>query len=154
MKRLTLLFLLCAATIASRAHDFGASGIYYNFSSTTGLTLGVTNKDNWVSTSSDHYSGAVAIPSTVTYNNKVYSVTSIGNMAFYGCNSLTSISIPESVTSIGDKAFYKCNSLTYITIPESITSIGKNAFEYCSNLYRVFNCPTLLFQKEQVVMAM
>ena len=147
MKRLTLLFLLCAATIASRAHDFEASGIYYNFSSTTDLTLEVTHKGNWVSTSSDHYSGAVAIPSTVTYNNKVYSVTSIGNMAFYGCNSLTSISIPESVTSIGDKAFYKCNSLTYITIPESITSIGKNAFEYCSNLYRVFNCSNLAISK-------
>lgn len=40
------------------------------------------------------------------------SVTSIGNCAFDGCNSLKSIEIPSSVTSIGNNAFYDCNSLT------------------------------------------
>ena len=45
------------------------------------------------------------------------SVTSIGDYAFYNCNGLTSITIPDSVTSIGSSAFSGCNSLTSITIP-------------------------------------
>ncbi len=62
------------------------------------------------------------------------SVTSIGNVAFYSCDSLTSITIPEGVTSIGYEAFYSCDSLTFITIPDSVTSIENYAFRYCDNL--------------------
>jgi hypothetical protein len=61
-------------------------------------------------------------------------VTSIGNSAFDGCNSLTSVSIPSSVTSIGNSAFDGCSSLTSISIPPGVTSIGDWAFSFCSNL--------------------
>ena len=60
-------------------------------------------------------------------------MTSIGDYAFYGCGSLTSITIPDGVTSIGDWAFFYCNSLTSISIPDSVTSIGDNAFWGCVN---------------------
>ena len=64
-------------------------------------------------------------------------VTSIGDDAFAWCDSLTSITIPDSVTSIGDYAFYGCSSLTEITIPDSVTSIGVCAFYNCSSLTSV-----------------
>ena len=61
------------------------------------------------------------------------SVTSIGDHAFAWCDSLRSITIPNGVTSIGDSAFYGC-SLTSVTIPNSVTSIGDSAFGSCSRL--------------------
>ena len=74
----------------------------------------------------------VVIPNT--YNEKP--VTSIGNSAFKDCDSLTSITIPDSVTSIGGSAFYNCDSLTSITFGENcqLTSIGEGAFCYCYSL--------------------
>ena len=65
------------------------------------------------------------------------SVTSIGYDAFDGCSGLTSVTIGNSVTSIGNSAFYGCSSLTSVTIPSSITSIGEGAFVGCSGLTKV-----------------
>jgi hypothetical protein len=62
------------------------------------------------------------------------SVTSIGFEAFRGCQNLTSITIPGSVTSIGEWAFFGCDGLTSITIPNSVTSIGERAFYCCFSL--------------------
>jgi hypothetical protein len=62
------------------------------------------------------------------------SVNTIKIATFYGCYSLTSITIPDSVTSIEVSAFYECRSLTSITIPESVTTIEPSAFYYCSAL--------------------
>ena len=64
-------------------------------------------------------------------------VTTIGEFAFYGCNTLTSVTIPNSVKTIGEHAFAGCSALTSVTIPNSVTEIGSSAFEYCSSLTSV-----------------
>ena len=65
-------------------------------------------------------------------------ITSISNYTFYDCDHLTSIVIPDSVTIIGNSAFYGCSRLTSITIPDSVTSIGDSAFYDCSSLTDIY----------------
>jgi hypothetical protein len=77
--------------------------------------------------------GAVDIPSTING----LTVTSIGEEAFYGCWSPTSVTIPSSVTSIEEEAFCECWSLTNVTIGNSVTSIGDYAFQGCADLTSV-----------------
>ena len=66
-----------------------------------------------------------------------FSVTSIGDYAFWYCDSLSEIVIPSSVTSIGDHAFSDCYSLSEIVIPSSVTSIGDSAFSSCKSLSEI-----------------
>ena len=75
------------------------------------------------------------ITSVIFEENSV--CTSIGNCAFYKCDSLKSITIPNCLTSIGDRAFYGCSSITSITIPNCLVSIGDYAFQTCSTLSNV-----------------
>lgn len=64
-------------------------------------------------------------------------VTSIGEDAFQGCDTLKSVAVPDSVTSIGDCAFQSCASLASVNIPDSVTSIGESAFQSCDSLTSV-----------------
>lgn len=64
-------------------------------------------------------------------------ITTIGDYAFYGCSSLTSVMISNSVTIIGGEVFARCRSLMSITIPDSVTSIGNAAFSNCDSLTSV-----------------
>lgn len=77
--------------------------------------------------------GDVVIPSTLGG----YSMTTIGFSAFYGCNGLTSVTIPSCVKSIDTQAFYGCSGLTSVKIPSGVTNIGRYAFYDCSGLTNV-----------------
>ena len=70
------------------------------------------------------------------------SVTTIGGGAFWGCNSLTSVTIGNSVTTIGEAAFCACTSLTSVTIGKSVSEIGKEAFMGC-NIDTIVCCPKI-----------
>ena len=128
---ITATVLLCSLTTS--AQKFEVDEIYYNITSITDLTVDVTFKGSSYGEYFGEYSGEVDIPSTVTYSNKTYRVTGIGERAFSDC-SLTAITIPEGVTSIGSHAFSGCYSLTSITVPEGVKTIGSHAFTSCTRL--------------------
>ena len=125
------------------AYDFSAvceSGqtLYYNITSNvepymvevTYQTEPEYNFDTQeYSSSYSSLSGSLVIPSSVTYNDRTYSVTCIGNSAFYNCDELTSVTISNSVARIGESAFSWCWGLMSVAIPNSVTSIGIHAFE-------------------------
>ncbi|MBE0655167.1 MAG: leucine-rich repeat domain-containing protein [Bacteroidales bacterium] len=92
-----------------------------------------------VEVTQNNYSGDIVIPTSIDYNGKSYFVTCIGDVAFYECTGLTSITIPNSVTSIGWEAFYGCTGLTSLTIPNSVTSIGDWAFYNCTGLTSIIS---------------
>ena len=118
---MTSLILSVFFSISASAVVVKVDGINYDISGTTAQ----------VTQDGVFYSGDIVIPESITYKNSNYSVTSIGNYAFWGCSSLTSVTIPNSVTSIGNGAFNGCSGLTSVTIPNSVTSIGDDVFRDC-----------------------
>ena len=137
MKKLFTLLFVIVATTALWAEDFSVEGIYYNILTDKTNEVEVTYRGSFEDSYTNEYSGSVTIPASVTYNGTTYSVTSIGEGAFYNCSSLTSVTIGNSVTSIGEGAFYFCSGLTSVTIGNSVTTIGYAAFAYCSGLISI-----------------
>lgn len=55
-------------------------------------------------------------------------VTTVGDYAFYGCENLTSVTLPDTVTQIGKLAFYGCKDLRTLTVPDSVLTVEDYAF--------------------------
>ena len=129
MKRFLTLLAFVVATISSYAYDFQEGRFYYNITSEYPKTVEVTYREYQEDPSV--YRGTIVIPSEVTHNGTTYTVTGIGDNAFWGCEDVTSVTIPNSVTSIGNWAFYYCDGMESVTLPNSVVSIGNSAFKYC-----------------------
>ena len=75
----------------------------------------------------------VKIPSTVSYDGRIYKVTEISDYAFKK-SSVTEVVIADSVKEIGTSAFLGCKKLVKVTIGANTTKIGTKAFKDCSEL--------------------
>ena len=124
--RLWLIAAMLSVAYSASAFDAKVDGIYYNLNANT-ATASVTYGDA-------DYSGEVTIPAEIIADGAKYSITSIGEDAFYYCTGLTSVTIPNSVKTIVAGAFYGCSGLTSLTIPNSVTTIGEQAFCGCIEL--------------------
>ena len=130
---LALIMVLGVAPISELAGvDFASLFAPKAEAATYDIYTYVVSSDNKVTITDckESASGAITIPSEIDGKP----VTSIGDDAFFWCDSLASITIPNSVTSIGKGAFHNCTGLTSITIPNSVTSIGAWAFYNCPGL--------------------
>ena len=125
MKRVLFTLCMVLSTILIMAGESFTIG-KYTFEITSPTEVELDEVDKSVS--------SVNVSPIITYQGTTYRVTSIGDYTFYYCESLTSVTIPNSVTSIGWYAFKGCSSLTSITIPNSVKSIGYAAFLGCTSL--------------------
>ena len=144
--KLFALTLALMAGVASFAYDemppdFKVDGLYYNF--LEGDNVEVTHpyrpamptEGTSTTATQDLYDDyaeltELTIPSTISYEGKVYNVIRIGYAAFDQCN-LTYVDIPSSIKTIGVGAFSNCSSLTSITLKEGLEHIEGNAFADC-----------------------
>ena len=123
MKRHLLTFVALVCSLMVSAYEFEHNLIYYNITSPSTVEVTYSNYRE--------YEGDVNIPVAVSFAGRAYYVTSIGNSAFSGCSSLTSVTFPVGLASIGDFAFRGCSSLTSVTLPAGLTRIKGWAFEDC-----------------------
>ncbi|MCD7713750.1 MAG: leucine-rich repeat domain-containing protein [Prevotella sp.] len=162
---LAALLLFCSApawafTTGQQNYDFEVDGIYYHILSTDGQpTAEVTflyydMQTNANNQNKDAYTGDIVIPETVwdiytanhpsggSATNKLYTITGIGDYAFYYNTSLTSVEIPNTVTSIGYQAFICCSALKTVILGNSVQSIDIDAFFSCSALTQIVSLNT------------
>ena len=143
--KLLALTLALMASVSSFAYDempdFQVDGLYYNFLEgdnvevTHPYRLEMPTEGTSTTATQDLYDDyaeltELTIPSTISYEGKVYNVIRIGYAAFDQCN-LTYVDIPSSIKTIGVGAFSNCTSLTSITLKEGLEHIEGNAFADC-----------------------
>ena len=129
MKRICLFAIVFLWTLMIHAVTVEIDGIAYYINLKTGLTEVTSN-------TAHPYSGDIVIPETIVHEGTEYTVTGIGEKAFFQ-KSITSVTFPNSITSIGAAAFMYCQVLDSIEIPERVTVIPDMAFASCESLRHV-----------------
>ena len=116
------------AVLTAIAMMVSAFGVAYaanvEIKTSSGITYAPLSDGTVAVSECNGLTGSVVIPSQ--YNGKT--VSQIGEMAFLGCDGITSVTIPETVKVIGDYAFEGCEKLETIKLPAGLESIGSRAF--------------------------
>ncbi len=136
---LTFLFLLAALLMPGHAsaqtYSVVSDGLTLNFT-VSGTEATITETPDKVYGSYTGYilsnGGTVKIPATVSVGSNTYTVTKIGNNAFYNC-SILSLTLPSTLKEIGKEAFYHGNgnieaNFDELLIPASVQRLGERAF--------------------------
>ena len=117
MKKIFLFGIATFCILNMYAEEFEINGIYYNTINEHSVEV-VPHRVNVGGRPPkyENYGGLITadLPSSVTYNSVEYSVVAIGENAFNGCTTLTTIHIPNSITGIGSGAFDGCTALTSV----------------------------------------
>ena len=71
-------------------------------------------------------------------------ITGIGDLVFYECSSVQSVTLPSTITSIGNMSFAGCTSLARVSFNEGLLRIGENAFARCESLNAIVLPSTLI----------
>lgn len=132
---ITILIVFCLMCFAeAEADSSGSCGTNLNWTLTDSGVLTISGNGDMV----DCYKGDTWRSSYRYYSIKKViieeGVTSIQNMAFHTCTSLTTVVLPETLTHIGDSAFAGCSKLSEMSLPSSLVEIGGSAFSGCGNL--------------------
>lgn len=142
MKKALLLASLLVMTIVSNA------SVVITNSQGVEITYDIEAKDKYaivLPSTATPYTGVIEIPESVIYEGDSYPVKVIADKAFFGCKSLSTITIPKTITRIGGHAFKGCSSLTTVNYNATncVIAAGKAgkaitpAFEDCKSITNI-----------------
>ena len=151
-KKCLSLLISLILSIYINAYDIVIDGLCYSVVNLEDMTVSLTY-------CSRDLKGDLVVPDTIAFKGKKLTVVNIGDQAFYCCEKLTSVVLPNTIKSIGEWAFAHCSKLTSIklpdsliiidndtfrrsnlvsiTLPKTLTAIGSGAFSGCYQLYRI-----------------
>lgn len=133
-KRYLLLFLLAwYCLLPALSYDVEVDGVFYNFMGTRRASVTHAGLQQDVPA----YRGEVTIPESITVAGRTYSVTSVGESAFAGCDGLTIVRLPSTLRAISGCAFIGCSSLRQVDVPTTLEAIAPSAFTGCVSLQQV-----------------
>ncbi|HIU39528.1 MAG TPA: leucine-rich repeat domain-containing protein, partial [Candidatus Limisoma intestinavium] len=147
LKRPKLAAMLFAAVLCSMPAN-GETITYYNNENPDDIlnssqfeidsyleTATLTKFQDW------YYDENVVIPETFEYGGTTYTITAIGEEAFYSeyddYDDILTLTIPETVTTIGVKAFSNLKSLEVIRLPQDLKEIASDTFTNCISLEEI-----------------
>jgi hypothetical protein len=151
MKKILMIAFGLMAWSSTFAADFTVDGI--NYTKTSSNEVSIAPLDEF---GKKNYEGDFVIPDEVTYEGVTYKVTgfeefalrgsgitsikiganitTIRELGFRGCKSLTKVEMTDNTTVIGERAFYECSALTTIKMSKNLTTIERSAFYDCTAL--------------------
>lgn len=141
VKRLTVVliavwFLIQLFSLNAFATESGSCGGKLEWSYSSG-TLTVTGSGDMTDFTERNMAPWYAFSEEITRVVFPARLTSVGNLAFYGCKNLRTVILPDSVHRIGNMAFAGCENLQILSLGEELNTIGESAFYGCLSLNAV-----------------